>query len=76
MVIMAVMGITVVYFAFESMRLFANGMNLYSDLPDSEVKKMPKSLLLYAVYLVCFFCNTVLICFVIYVLVYLAIMTY
>ena len=65
-----------VIFAYESVQFFFDGQNLYQDLPDEETKRMPESTLLYVIYLACFACNTLFLIVFLYVVTYIALMTY
>ena len=69
-------GIMVLIFTYYSIAFFIRGLYMYEDLPEGEVRKMPESYFLYSVYLICFFMNAIFIVGVLYILCYIALMTY
>ena len=66
----------VLIFTYYSIAFFIRGLYMYEDLPEGEVRKMPESYFLYSVYLICFFMNAIFIVGVLYILCYIALMTY
>ena len=75
-VLMLTLGLLVIYFAINSVYFFFWGMNLYDDIPESETRKLPESILIYTIYLICFVANLICVSVCLYVLCYLALMTY
>jgi len=74
--LMATIGCLACYFFIRSLQYFVWGVNLYKELPASEINKFPESSLLYIVYLACFTVNVVLLACMVYVICYVAVMTY
>lgn len=75
-VLMICLGCVVIYFAVYSVYFLIWGINLYHDMPKSETGKLPESILIYATYIICFFANIVCVTICLYVLCYVALMTY
>ena len=71
-----IFGILVLIFTFYSVKFFLKGFNMYEDPPKDELQKEPESYFLYGVYLTCFIVNAILLAGVIYVLCYIAVMTF
>lgn len=67
---------TVIYFFTHSVYFMYWGVFLYEDLPESESQKMPESVLVYVIYLLCFIANLICVFALLYLLCYLALMTY
>ena len=70
------MALVILYFTFQSIRLFIISLELYEDLPDSEVNRLPESTLLYIIFILCFLSNLISMIIVVYFLSYIAMMTY
>jgi len=73
---MILLVIVMLFFTYYSISFFVRGLLMNENLPNSEVQKVPESYFLYIVYLVCFSINTIFIIAELYVICYLAIMTY
>ena len=70
------MALVILFFTFQSIRLFIISLELYEDLPDSEVNRLPESTLLYIIFILCFLSNLISMIIVVYFLCYIAMMTY
>ena len=58
-ILMLCLAISAVYFFYNSVYFLIWGFNLYQELPESESHKLPESIIVYAIYLICFFVNLV-----------------
>ena len=70
------MALVILFFIFQSIRLFIISLDLYEDLPDSEVNRIPESTLLYIIFILCFLSNLISMIIVGYFLGYIGMMTY
>ena len=66
----------VLYFSYTSVKFFIRGMQLYDELPDSEIRKLPESTFLFITFYICFAVNAFFIVVLTYCFCYVAVFTY
>ena len=74
--LMICMAVMVVYFFANSVYYFTWGLNLYAELPDDQKNKLPESVMVYTVFLLCYTSNFVCMLAMVYLFCYLGVMTW